>query len=89
MLYALEIQKNLVYVLLLIKNGFCLNFHETDVDLFLKTNYYGSGCWDNGFIVFDLVSNNNNFGFSLMTSSSSFSDNDVNAWHSRLGHIGQ
>ena len=72
----------------MIKNGFCLIFHETGVDLFLKTNYYGSGCSDNGFIVFDLVSNNN-ASFSLITSSSSFSDNDVNVWHSRLGHIGQ
>ena len=73
---------------MLIKNGFYLNFHNTGVDLFLETNYYGSGYWDNGFIVFDLVSNNN-VGFSLMTSFSSSSDNDVNVWHSRLGHIGQ
>ena len=86
-LYAPKIQRNLVFILLLIKNGFCLNFHDTGVDLFLKTNYYGSGCWDNGFIVFDLISNNN-VGFSFMTSSNSSSDNDVNVWHSRLGHIG-
>ena len=78
----------MVSVLLLIKNGFYLNFHNTGVDLFLETNYYGSGYWDNGFIVFDLVSNNN-VGFSLMTSSSSSSNNDVNVWHSRLGHIRQ
>ena len=77
MLYALEIRRNLVFVLLLIKNGFCLNFHDIGIDLFLETNYYGSGCWDNGFIVFDLVSNNN-ADFSLMTFSSSSSDNDVN-----------
>ena len=54
------------------------------VDLFLETNYYGSGCWDNGFIVFDLVSNNNNAGFSFMKSFNSSSNNDVNVWHSRL-----
>ena len=64
-LYAPEIRRNLVFVFLLIKNGFCLSFHDTGVDLFLKTNYYGSGCWDNSFIIFDLVSNNNNAGFSL------------------------
>ena len=87
-LYVLEIRQNLIFVLLLIKSGFCLNFYDTSVNLFSKTNYYGSGCWDNGFIVHDLVSNNN-VGFSFMTSSSSSSDNDMNVWHSRLGHIGQ
>ena len=76
-LYAPKIRQNLVFVLLLIKNGFCLNFHDIGVDLFLKTNYYGSSCWDNGFIVLDLESNNN-ARFSLVTSTSSFSDNDVN-----------
>ena len=61
-----------------------MNFHDTGVDLFLETIFYGYGCWDNGFIILDLESNNNT-SFSLMTSSS---DNDVNVWHSRLGHIG-
>ena len=77
-LYVLKILQILVSVLLLIKNDFCLNFHDIGVDLFLETNYYGSSCWNNGFIVLDLVSNNN-ANFSLMTYSSSSSYNDVNA----------
>ena len=76
-LYVLEIRRNLISVLLLIKNGFYLNFHDIGVDLFLETNYYGSGYWDNGFIVLDVVSNND-ASFSLMTSFSSSSDKDVN-----------
>ena len=83
-LYAPEIRRNLVSSLLLIKNDFCLNFHDSGVDLFLETNYYGFGYWDNGFIVLDLVSSNNT-SFPLMTSFSSSNDNDVNVWHSRLG----
>ena len=76
-LYALKISRNLASVLLLIKHGFNLNFHDIGVDLFLKINFYESGCWDNGFIVLDLESNNN-ARFSLVTSTSSSSDNDVN-----------
>ena len=47
MLYVLEIRRNLVSIILLIKNGFSLNFYDTGVDLFLETNFYRSGCWDN------------------------------------------
>ena len=43
-LYAPKIQRNLAFIILLIKHGFCLNFHDNGVDLFIEKNYYGSGC---------------------------------------------
>ena len=83
-LYTPEIRRNLISVLLQIRNGFCLNFHDTSIDLFLETNFYGSRCQDDCFIVLDLESNNN-VSFSLMTSFSCTSDNDVNLWYSKFG----
>ena len=40
-LFSLEIRQNLVYVLVLLKFGFNLNFHATGVDLFLDSTFCG------------------------------------------------
>ena len=42
-LYASKIRRNLVSVLVLVKLGFNLNFHNSGVDLYLNTNYYHCG----------------------------------------------
>ena len=44
MLFALDIRRNLVYVLVLIKLDFELCFHGQGVDLFLGQQYYDYGC---------------------------------------------
>ncbi|KAK9108126.1 hypothetical protein Syun_024137 [Stephania yunnanensis] len=91
-LYAPEIRRNLVSVIVLLQCGFVMNFCGTSVNLFLEQTYYGCGYVSDGFIVLDIdyVSNSNIYRacFSLVTSSID-SNVDVNIWHARLGHIGQ
>jgi transposase InsO family protein len=88
-LFAPEIRRNLVSVLVLIKLGFTVNFYKDGLNLFLDSSFYGSGYILNGFIVLDVINNkSNNVCFSMFTSTNE-SLNDMNAWHARLGHIGQ
>ena len=85
-LYAPEIRRNLVSVLMLVKLGFNLNFHNSGVDLYLNTNYYGCRYFLDGFIVLNVNCGDVNVCYSLFASSNSY-ENDVNMWHARLGHI--
>ena len=87
-LFASEIRRNLVSVLVLVRFGFNVNFHNNGVDLSLGTSYYGSGYFLNDFIILDVNYCEVNISYSLFTSSDSY-ENDVNVWHARLGHIGQ
>ena len=86
-LFAPQIRRNLVSVLVLINLGFQLNFHAFGVDLYLDTIHYGYGYFLDGFIVLNVECFSRNSSFSLITSS--VSDDNVNVWHARLGHIGQ
>ena len=54
MLFAPDINWNLVSVLVLIKLDFELRFHGQGVDLFLEQQYYGYGYFFDGFIVLDV-----------------------------------
>ena len=87
-LFAPQIRRNLVSVLVLVNLGFNLNFHKFGVDLYLGTIHYGSGYFLDGFIVLNVECFNHNSGFSFVTSSVS-DDSDITVWHARLGHIGQ
>ena len=53
-LYAPNIQWNLVFVLVLLSLGFNLNFHDLVMELDLGTTYYGSGFVLNGFMVLNI-----------------------------------
>ena len=53
-LYAPDIQWNLVSMLVLLVLGFILNFHDSVMELYLGTTYYGSGFVLNGFMVLDI-----------------------------------
>ena len=79
-------------MLVLIGLGFNLNFHDSVMELYLGTTYYGSGFVLNGFMVLDIdncvLSNTNDSYYSLMTTSRNTCDNVI-IWHARLGHIGQ
>ena len=75
-LFASEIRRNLVSVLVLVRFGFNVNFHNNDVDLSLGTSYYGSGNFF-GFTVVDVNYCKINVSYSLFTSSDSY-ENDVN-----------
>ena len=53
-LFAPQIRRNLVSVLVLVNLGFQLNFHELGVDLNLDTTHYGTGYFLDGFIVLNV-----------------------------------
>ena len=70
--------------------GYALNFYGACLNVFFGKTFYGYGYLLDGFIVMD-VDNGfyyNSNSFSLFTSFN-ISNNDVNIWHARLGHIGQ
>ena len=52
-LYALEVQRNLVSVLVLLELGFSIMFENGCVKIFLDKVYYGSGYLSDGFMVLD------------------------------------
>ena len=53
-LYAPDIRRNLVSMLVLLNLGFNLNFHDSVMDLYLGSTYYGSGFILNGFMVLNI-----------------------------------
>ena len=89
-LYAPNIRRNLISVLVLLKFGFNWYFCDDNVRLCLGTTFYGSGFVLDGFIVMDVdyVDFNNNASFSLITSAND-REVDMQLWHARLNHIGQ
>ena len=72
--------------------GCYLNFHDSVMELYLGTTYYGFGFILNGFMVLNIdncvLSNTNDNYYSLTTTSRNTCDNVI-IWHARLGHIGQ
>ena len=70
---------------------FNLNFHDSVMELYLGTTYYGSGFVLNGFMVLNIdncvLFNTNDSYYSLMTTFKNTCDNVI-IWHTRLGHIG-
>jgi len=89
-LFAPEIRRNIIPVLVLLHLGFDCHFHDTEARLFLETTYLGSSFVRDVLIVMDLdvSSFNPNVSISLSASSNKY-ENDIDIWHARLGHIGQ
>ena len=88
-LYALEIQRNLISVHVLLELGYYLTFHGVCLEIFLNSILIGTEHLINGFIVLDTIldgSSYDNSYFSYVTSSSN-NEIDVITWHARLGHI--
>ena len=79
-------------MLVLLGLGFNLNFHDSGMELYLGTTYYGFGFILDGFMVLDIdndvLSNINDSYYSLMTTSRNTCDNVI-IWHARLRHIRQ
>ena len=63
-LFALDICRNLVSVLVLLKHDFELRFNGQGVDLFLGQTYCGCSYILNGFIVLNIERCENNVHFS-------------------------
>ena len=87
-LFAFDIRRNLVFVLVLLKFDFQLRFHGQDVDLFLGQDYYGCGYFLNGFIVLDVEHDESNVYFFYFTQVVNYKNNEE-VWHAKLGLIGQ
>ena len=86
-LYAPEIRRSLVSVLVLLRYGLKMVFEYAGVTLYLGSKLVGTGCLSNGFMVLDTID------LASVDDSSSFVVNVVNddsvKWHARLCHIGQ
>ena len=91
-MHALEIRRNLVFVIVLFSLGFKLHFHDSVLELYLGTTFIGSGFLLDGFIILDVkndaLKGTNKSYYSLITSSRNIYDETI-TWHARLGHIGQ
>ena len=90
-LYALEVQWNLVFVFALLQLGFNIAFIGCCVKIYLDNIFYGSGFVLNGFMVLDTVNVSINYDASIyvVQNSSTINDSNIITWHARLRHIGQ
>ena len=68
-LYAPQICRNLIPVLVLLKLGFNMYLAKNNIELSLGTTHYGSGYVLNGFIVMDTDYYECNLSYSMITSS--------------------
>ena len=85
-LYAPEVRRNLVSVLVLLELGFSIMFENGCVKILLDNVYYGFGYLLDGFMVLDTV---NIFMYDdtsiyVVGNSSVSNDNDSVIWHARL-----
>ena len=88
-LFALEVHRNLVSVVVLVKLGSKIVFEQDYVKVLLDNIVYGYGFLSDGFITLDTIPiNKTTYVFVIGNSSSSSSVNDIK-WHARLGHTGQ
>ena len=77
-LYAPEVRRNLVSVLVLLELGFSIMFENGCVKILLDNVYYGSGYLLNGFMVLDTVNVfiNNDISIYVVGNSNVSNDND-------------
>jgi hypothetical protein len=85
-LYAPEVQRNLVSVLALLQLGFNITFVGCCVKIHLDNIFYGSGFVLNGFMVLDTVNVSINYDASIyvVQNSSTINDSNIITWHARL-----
>ena len=87
MLYELEVCRNLVFVLVLVKLCFKVVFEQYCVKVLLDNVVYGHGFLSYGFIVLDTIPiNKSTFVFIIGNSNGISVVNDIK-WHAMLGHI--
>ena len=88
-LYAPEVQRNLISVIVLLQLGFKIVFEKYCVKVLLDKICYEFGFMLDGFIVLDTLSLNTNT--STFVNGSSNNDSLIHdvKWNARLGHIGQ
>ena len=88
-LYALEVRRNLIFVVVLLQLDFEIVFEKDCVNVLLDNVCYMFGFMLDEFIVLDYIPiNTNTSTFAIGSSSNESSVHDVK-WHARLGDIGQ
>ena len=92
-LFAPEIRRNLVSVIVLLKLGYDLNFARDRVCIYNSGVFYGTGHLLNGFLILDcdrqMFNCYTDRYISLNVCSSSNANIDDKVWHARLGHTGR
>ena len=90
-LYALEVRRNLISIVVLLELDFSIMFEYGCVKVFLDKIDYDSRYLLNGFMVLDIVYVfvNDDTSIYIVGNSSSSNDNDSVIWHARLEHIEQ
>lgn len=86
-LYALEIWRNVLSVVIFLKLDFLFHFESKSVKIYFGTLCFGCGFISDGFMVLDLNISINN-SVVLLTSGDNVYDGSIK-WYARLGHIGQ
>ena len=86
-LYAPDIRRNIVSVVKLLNLGYKWIFHDNCVDLYFDSSYFGSGYIYEGFFVLSAIYDCLKHSVSLAATHQK--GDNVEIWHSRLGHIGQ
>ena len=87
-LYAPDVRRSLVSVLVLLRYGLKLVFVNDVVTVYRDELCIGNGYINSGFMVLDTVTSSSSIDDSSYALSSVVND-DVQLWHARLCHIGQ
>ena len=87
MLYALEVRRNIVSVVVMLQLGFKIAFEKDCVNVLLGNVCYESSFMLDGFIVLDFIPINTNTSTFVTGSSSNDSLVHDVKWHARLGYI--
>ena len=88
-LYAPEVRRNLVSIVVLVKLGFKIVFEQDCVKVLLDNVVYGYGFLSYGFIVLDTIPINKSTSVFAIGNSSGNSVVNAIKWHVRQGHIGE
>ena len=88
-LFAPDIRRNIISVVVLMGLGYLWHFYDSVVDLYLKDSLICKGYVEHGFIVFQAICNDSNFSIeNFHLTNSVTSESEIICWHARLGHIG-
>ena len=84
-LYAPEVQKNLVSMLVLLELSFHIVFDKGCVKIFLDNVYYDSGYFSDDFMMLDTINVliNDNTSIYVVENFSASNDNESVIWHAR------
>jgi hypothetical protein len=87
-LYALDIQRNLFSIVIMLKLGFWFFLKSNSIEIYLGINFYSCGHFLDYFLVLDVEHSSNNESTSLLTFVDNAHNNSIK-WYARFDHIKQ